>query len=429
MAEKSLVEQALLEAKTIEESVKQSAKEILPSVLKKEINDLVKESINEVDEIDLDSETLDITDDEMDMGPMGDMKMDSVELDLTKSSDDEVMKVFKKMGPEDEIEVVKTGDGVTLTDGNEEYEIKNVSEGKKNEPIYEIELDDDMNEMMDKKMEEGGAKKGDQSATRSDYKNYKGTDKGYRGKTGSSHGDQGDPEDYMKEMYGKKRHMEMKDEQMYEIELDGEEELEEASMARTFAHGKRASSGTRKGLPKASVVPNKALAKKLKESKRPQRTVSKKQNVSPRVIKENKMLRGTLSKYGEEVKSLKGKNEEYKKALSLFREKLNEVAVFNSNLAYTTKLFTDHSTTKKEKLNILSRFDEVNSLKESKSLYKQINSEVGTGKKPIQEVIRSKGGTRVITESNNKAKNSIIRENKIYQDPQMKRMMDLMKKI
>merc|ERR1711981_88830 len=103
-------------------------------------------------------------------------------------------------------------------------------------------------------------------------------------------------------------------------------------MARTFAGGKRASSGTRKGLPKASVVPNKALAKKLKESKRPQRTVSKNQNVSPRVIKENKMLRGTLSKYGEEVKSLKGKNEEYKKALSLFREKLNEVAVFNSNL-------------------------------------------------------------------------------------------------
>ena len=409
MAEKSLVEQALLEAKTIEESVKQSAKEILPSVLKKEINELVKESINEVDEIDLDSDALDITDDEIDMG---DMKMDSVELDLTKSSDDEVMKVFKKMGPEDEIEVVKTGDGVTLTDGNEEYEIKNVSEGKKNEPIYEIELDDDM-------MEEGGAKKGDQSKTRSDYKNYKGTDKGYRGKTGSSHGDQSTEDDYMNEM---------KDEQMYEIELDGEEELEEASMARTFAHGKRASSGTRKGLPKASVVPNKALAKKLKESKRPQRTVSKKQNVSPRVIKENKMLRGTLSKYGEEVKTLKGKNEEYKKALSLFREKLNEVAVFNSNLAYTTKLFTDHSTTKKEKLNILSRFDEVNSLKESKSLYKQINSEIGS-KKPIQEAIRSKGGTRVITESTNKAKNSIIRENKIYQDPQMKRMMDLMKKI
>ena len=35
-----------------------------------------------------------------------------------------------------------------------------------------------------------GAMKGDQSASRSDYKNYKGTDKGYKGKDGSSHGDQ-----------------------------------------------------------------------------------------------------------------------------------------------------------------------------------------------------------------------------------------------
>ena len=305
MAEKSLVEQALLEAKAITESVKESAKEILPSLLKKEINELIKESIDDVDAIELDSEEIDVTDD-MDMDMMGmDMDMGAVELDLTSSSDDEVMKVFKKMGPE--------------------------------------------------------------------------------------------------------------------------EELEEASMARTFAHGTRASSGTRKGTPKSSVIPNKSLAKQngIKESRKP-RTAQ----ASSRVIKENKMLKGTLSKYGDQVKVLKGKNEEYKKALSLFREKLNEVAVFNSNLAYTTKLFTDHSTTKKEKLNILSRFDEVVTLKESKSLYKKINGEVSSkGPLPIREVISKKGGTRVITESSNSVKNSTIRENKVYQDPQMKRMMDLMGKL
>ena len=416
MAEKSLVEEALLEAKAIEESVKKSAKEILPSVLKKEINELVKESINEVDEIDLDSDELDITDDEMDMD---DMEMDSIELDLTTSSDDEVLKVFKKMGPEDEIEVVKTGDGVTLKDGNEEYEIKNVSEGKQEEPIYEIELDDDMNEMMDKKMEEGGAKKGDQSKTRSDYKNYKGTDKGYKGKDGESHGDQSATrKDYMKEM---------KDEQMYEIELDdfeGEEDLEEGK-ARTFAKGRKASSGTRKGTDKQSAIPNKALYKKeINESRKVKRTPS----VSPRVIKENKKLRESLGSYSTEVKKLRSKNEEYKKALSLFREKLNEVAVFNSNLAYTTKLFTEHTTTKKEKLNILSRFDQVNTLKESKSLYKKLTSEIGT-KKPIQEAITSKGGTKVISEGVANKKNKVIKESKVYQDPQMTRMMDLMKKI
>ena len=51
-----------------------------------------------------------------------------------------------------------------------------------------------------------------------------------------------------------------------------------------------------------------------------------------------------------EVNVLREKNEEYRKALNVFREKLNEVAIFNSNLAYATRLFTEHSTTKKEKL-------------------------------------------------------------------------------
>ncbi len=35
-------------------------------------------------------------------------------------------------------------------------------------------------------------------------------------------------------------------------------------------------------------------------------------------------------------------------------EKLNEVAVFNSNLAYATRLFTEHTTTKQEKINLLT---------------------------------------------------------------------------
>jgi hypothetical protein len=65
----------------------------------------------------------------------------------------------------------------------------------------------------------------------------------------------------------------------------------------------------------------------------------------------------------KEMNLLREKNEEYKKALDFFRNKLNEVAVFNSNLAYSTRLFTEHSTTKQEKINILRRFDNVESLK------------------------------------------------------------------
>ena len=53
-------------------------------------------------------------------------------------------------------------------------------------------------------------------------------------------------------------------------------------------------------------------------------------------------------------------------ALKQFRQKLNEVAVFNSNLTYSVRLFTEHSTTKNEKVDIIKRFDEAKTLKEPK---------------------------------------------------------------
>jgi hypothetical protein len=93
----------------------------------------------------------------------------------------------------------------------------------------------------------------------------------------------------------------------------------------------------------------------------------------------------------EQIQILREKNEEYRKALNVFRDKLNEVATFNSNLAYATRLFTEHSTSKQEKINILRRFDGVESIKESKNLYRTIKSELtSTNKTSITESIGEK---------------------------------------
>jgi uncharacterized protein YbaA (DUF1428 family) len=130
----------------------------------------------------------------------------------------------------------------------------------------------------------------------------------------------------------------------------------------------------------------------------------------------------------EEVEQLKEKNEEYRRALDLFRTKLNEVAVFNSNLAYATRLFTEHSTTKQEKINILKRFDNVETLKESKNLYRAIKDEIGNekvgGESTITESIQR---TVSRTPETGSAVNLI--ESKTYENPQFLRMKDLMAKI
>jgi len=134
----------------------------------------------------------------------------------------------------------------------------------------------------------------------------------------------------------------------------------------------------------------------------------------------------TYESTSKEMNLLKEKNEEYKKALDFFRNKLNEVAVFNSNLAYSTRLFTEHSTTKQEKINILRRFDDVDTLKESKNLYKSIKNELD-----------GKGSNNVVKESISEKVNktpqtgssSNLIESKTYENPQFLRMKDLMTKI
>jgi hypothetical protein len=126
-----------------------------------------------------------------------------------------------------------------------------------------------------------------------------------------------------------------------------------------------------------------------------------------------------------EVKQLREKNEEYRKALNIFRSKLNEVAIFNSNLAYATRLFTEHSTTKKEKINILRRFDGVESLKESKNLYKTLKDELGH-ETPTKSINESVGKIDKVVTTGSSA---TLMENKTYEAPQFLRIKDLMSKI
>jgi CRISPR/Cas system-associated protein endoribonuclease Cas2 len=122
---------------------------------------------------------------------------------------------------------------------------------------------------------------------------------------------------------------------------------------------------------------------------------------------------------------LREKNDEYRKALNIFRNKLNEVAVFNSNLAYATRLFTEHSTSKQEKINILRRFDSVETIKESKNLYKTIKDELSTtASQPMNESIE-----RVIEKAPSTGSAVNLIESKTYENPQFLRMKDLMGKL
>jgi len=527
---KSLVEEALLQMKNLEQVVAENAKGILASTMKEEISELVKESLkNETEkeskEVEMDEQSEDDLDMDIDMDSndenMDDVEMDidmdsdddesedefdmdfdmdsddTLPIDLTNASDDEILKVFKSMSDEDGIIVKQDGNHITLNDEDEDVEYiiqtesymdevemdeeymeeeemdeaelsndeldsmmadifgkeqmdeeemdeeemdeEEMDEEEMDEVVYEIEMEEDDDSDDDnvseskmtikpvmgkltkssltnkaKKMEtkEGSMmskpvvgkgvktgsakfeyKEGRKMETKEAAIEPKGMAKGVGMNLKPKKFEYTEAE--MEEKYGSKKH-EYKRKDVDGVEKKAgekgghykdyeKEETKEA--ARTLGNGTR-NYAQRKGLPKMKVIPNQALA--------------------------------------EEVERLREKNEEYRKALNIFRDKLNEVAVFNSNLAYATRLFTEHTTTKQEKINILRRFDDVESLKESKTLYSSIKGELNTTNSTqsvVTESIEKIGKSPASGSSQN------LIESKTYENPQFLRMKDIMQKI
>jgi hypothetical protein len=422
MSEKSILEQALLQVQNLEEAVKQNAKGILASTMKEELKDLLKESLEEEEEdevmeqpetetdpegeeekdvtaddesaddeseedvdadvdTDTDLDNLDSTDDvdsdvdaDVDMDDMStdmDTDMESMDdessmddedvMDMTSASDDEVLKVFKAMKPEDGIVVKKDGNNVEFGDGEDEYIIK--LDGEDSDMSADMDMGADVDSDLEMDEMDMDAEVEEEEEMSSDNQ----------------------------------------EETIYEIELDEEEEEEESEVSEEEEDSKKVEA-TEAARTKSNVHGNK--------------------NGMSRAGLPSKTKYKAGSSINEEVETLKKQNAEYKKALVLFKDKLNEVAVFNANLAYATRLFTEHSTTKQEKLNILKRFDTVSTMNESKGLFNTIKTELGS-KTTVTESVATKISNTPSTSSSTE----VLSESKAYENPQFSRIKEMMRKI
>jgi hypothetical protein len=505
---KNLVEEALIQMRNVEEVIAENAKGILASTMKEEISQLVKESLSEQeDEVEVDTE-LDMdfdmdsdVDNMLDSDNEFNMDFDSDEetIDMTDMSDDEVIKAFKAMGPEDGIVVVKDEGMVHITDDNEdvEYIVKldesemdeeedmmeememeeqemefdelDVEEDpdldavldalysssetmEEDEIMYEIEMDEeelDLSEDMDEEsmeeeeMEEYSHEEYNLEEAKMTVK-PKGVGMGHPKfkydstlpKKGFDDHKKAGP----KAMGTGKAKFEFKEGEMEEDSKKREYRRKKVDgVEKKAGEGKdghykdyEGKFGGNKG-DKSETNPGKKDYETKEETKEAARTYGM-------GSKEGRGLRKGITNnrnyvYGDngvkveavevELNLLREKNEEYRKALNVFREKLNEVAVFNSNLAYATRLFTEHSTTKKEKINILRRFDSVESLKESKQLYKTVKDELSnTETKNISESVE-----RQLNTGKTSGSSTTLIESKTYENPQFLRIKDLMNKL
>jgi hypothetical protein len=481
--EKSLVEEAIIQMKNLEEAVAENAKGILASTMKQEIKDLVKESLSEQEDDEIGNPDVDMeepeTDDIADIEDMGDeeddddfdmdtdnddesdeeedMDFDDEDtIDLTNADDDEVLKVFQLMGPDDNIVVTKDDKGNThLKDEETGKEYMIVGES-------EEEMDESWEEMDEEEM-------GDESIE-SIVERMFGSDDEDEEEVFEDDGMDDEEIVYeieMDEDDSEYLDMEESDADLYESKMSIKPKGVGMGNASKFKYGAKPNQGTgfktkMKEAPKsvgtgkakfeykegenagsklgkmspvkktvAKTSPTKKVEGKKEETKEAVRTLGAGSNFRKGGLPKSRAHSQFNSAIKEstttqELNTLRSKNEEYRKALDIFRNKLTEVAVFNSNLAYATRLFTEQSTSKQEKINILRRFDGVDSIKESKNLYRIIKDELSsttTGKSMNESIER----TIAKAPSTGSAINLI--ESKTYENPQFLRMKDLMTKI
>ena len=407
------------------------------------------------EDYDVDPEMNPMMDD--DMGSMMDDDMGSMMgskhkiTDMRGAPKSELLKVFKKMEPDSEIIVSKDGDNISLTDGESDSEyliklgeqINKFNMGNNMEDEFDIEDDyidsnyDDNEEEEYEDEEEYENEYEDEEYEDEEYEDEEYEDEEYM--SGNELGED-KTQDSISRIFAEQKNK--SNGIIYEIEIDEDYDLTEAKKTAKFKYSmpkkgfnEKMKEGPKKtGTGKAKFDYDKSAANvdgkmkkvttgKKEETKEASRTYamgSKAGRGLRKGVTPNRNL--TLE---NEVISLKQKNNDYKKSLNIFREKLNEVAVFNANLAYATRLFTEHSTTKKEKINILRRFDNIQSLPESKQLFKTINEELSKGVEPsLNEAV----GRKISNTASTGSSSNLI-ESKTYENPQFLRMKDLMGKI
>ena len=476
--QKSLVEDTFLQMRNLEEVINENAKGILASTMKEEIRSLVKESLNEQedeDEIEVDTEfdDTDVSDDDVDnldvdMGDELDLDADDETIDLTDASTEDVLKVFRAMGPEDGVIVKKEEGMIHLSDENNdvEYVIQLSESEQDDEEFYldkELEEDDEDDEDKTKTIYEVELDETDEDED--SYESHLSGKFNSEMKERFNRRDFDDEEEENDEIFDP----EMIERFNMEIDPDDEDEdedpfgdddefvVESKSKFKSKGIGmgnsskfkydkkpnqgegfktkmKQGTRGVGMGKPKFEYKEGENMEKgkntpvKKIETKESARTLGNGSRNSPNRKSLPKLrVRTHESVNNSELQILREKNEEYRNALNVFRDKLNEVAVFNSNLAYATRLFTEHSTTKQEKINILKRFDTVETLKESKNLYKVVKDELSNVGKESHFVNETFERTVQKTPTSGSAVNLI--ESKTYENPQFLRMKDLMSKI
>ena len=477
--DKKLIDEAIMDLDKIQELLKENTEEILRATMRGEINHILKEDLSDEDEYEEEEVAIDTPEGEEDVdissadnGEDVDVDIDvddapsendepepddtdvDIDLtaqpevvDLTQVPDEEVISVFKKLKDSDEIEVVSNNE-VNIKDpesGNEYHVVLNSESEVDNEPVYDIELDSEL--------EDDGLDYGDENVEPEENSDL---DLDLDVDVDTNEDESSEGLEYEVELDNEPTEDEDEDEEEDEENL-GESVADIAEDMIRTAMGDR-KMGTEKPAPntgdidgqKASIGSNTGDNLKggfdddqpyahaeadyimedededvideeeIDEELRNQEGNDRKNKYSTGRTAQPKGDAVRKQGMSEELQRLKEERKAFKQSLNKFKKVLADTVIYNNNLKNVTKLFTENSTSRKEKENIIERFDNVKSITESENLYKTISMEL-KAKKPIAEGITlDKPKTSSTSKLNQKT---------AYVDQDAQRILELMERV
>lgn len=123
-----------------------------------------------------------------------------------------------------------------------------------------------------------------------------------------------------------------------------------------------------------------------------------------------------------QLRSIQNENKQLKNIAGQMRDRLNEAVVINASLGKIVKLVTENTTTRDEKINIVNRFNDVQTVKESNQLYESISKELKNAH-PINNTV-DKAMNGQIAES----KKNVV-ETQLYECDDLSSTRDLMHRL
>ena len=122
----------------------------------------------------------------------------------------------------------------------------------------------------------------------------------------------------------------------------------------------------------------------------------------------------------ETCKKLQKENKELKTIIPQIKKAMNESVIVNYKLGRIVKLFSENTTTKKEKIDIINRFnEEAKTINETKALYESVKRELNGNVK----------ATPMFENKIETANKTSLTESTVYQSNDVREMIDLMNRM